>query len=111
MLEEYVPEIKYIKGTDNDTAEDLDRLLLINSDVTDCNITWEQLAESYGVDQLDGNTFPLTHQTINKYQRKYKELVPKILLGHSITVYTDHKNLTFENFTTERVLHWRLMLE
>ena len=34
-----------------------------------------------------------------------------ILLGHCITVYTDHKNLTFENFTTARVLSWRLMLE
>ena len=34
-----------------------------------------------------------------------------IVLGHHITVYTDHKNLTFENFTTERVLRWRLMLE
>ena len=34
-----------------------------------------------------------------------------IILGHRITVYTDHKNLTFENFTTERVLGWRLILE
>ena len=33
------------------------------------------------------------------------------LLGHRITVYTDHKYLIFENFTTERVLYWRLMLE
>ena len=34
-----------------------------------------------------------------------------ILLERRITVYTDHKNITFENFTTERVLRWRLMLE
>ena len=34
-----------------------------------------------------------------------------ILLGHRITVYTEHKNSTYENFTTERVLRWRLMLE
>ena len=26
-------------------------------------------------------------------------------------VYTDHKNLTYENFTTERDLIWRLLLE
>ena len=34
-----------------------------------------------------------------------------IILGHRIIVYTDHKNLRFETFTTERVMHWRLMLE
>ena len=27
-----------------------------------------------------------------------------ILLGHHITLYTDHKHITIENFTTERVL-------
>ena len=34
-----------------------------------------------------------------------------ILLGHRIVVYTDHKNLTFKNFNTERVMRWRLILE
>jgi hypothetical protein len=34
-----------------------------------------------------------------------------ILLGHHIKVYTDHKNLTFVNFNTERVMRWRLILE
>jgi hypothetical protein len=34
-----------------------------------------------------------------------------ILLGHIIKVYTDHKNLTFNNFTTDRVHRWRLIAE
>ena len=34
-----------------------------------------------------------------------------ILLWHQITVYTDHKNLTYKIFNTERVMRWRLILE
>ena len=34
-----------------------------------------------------------------------------ILLGHQITVYTDHKNLTHNFFNTERVMRWRVILE
>ena len=39
-----------------------------------------------------------------------KELC-NILLGHQITVYTDHKNLTYKKINTERVMRWRLILE
>ena len=34
-----------------------------------------------------------------------------ILLGQQITVYTDHRNLTFKHFNTERVMRWRLIVE
>ena len=34
-----------------------------------------------------------------------------ILLGNQMTVYTDHKNLTYKMFNTERVMRWRLILE
>ena len=34
-----------------------------------------------------------------------------ILLGQNLKIYTDHKNLTFTQFNTERVMRWRLVLE
>jgi hypothetical protein len=34
-----------------------------------------------------------------------------ILLGHLVKIYTDHKNLTFANFKTDRVHRWRLIVE
>ena len=34
-----------------------------------------------------------------------------ILLGQQIRIYTDHKNLCYKNFNTNRVLRWRLLLE
>jgi len=34
-----------------------------------------------------------------------------ILLGQKITIYTDHKNLLFNDLKTDRVLRWRLLIE
>ena len=42
LLEEYGPDIKYIKGTDNDAADDLIRLPLIKYGVKERVITREK---------------------------------------------------------------------
>ena len=34
-----------------------------------------------------------------------------MLLGSEINIYTDHRNLTFANFNTQRVLRWRCYVE
>ena len=64
-----------------------------------------------------GKPIALYSQMMNSSQQNYtttdKELLSmvatfkefrNILLGHQITVYTDHKNLTYKKFDTERVM-------
>ena len=34
-----------------------------------------------------------------------------ILLGQQIKVHTDHENLTYKNFNSDRVMRWRLYIE
>ena len=50
MLKYYGPNIKYIKGPDNDAADALSRLPLITSDTKESDITREYLSEIYCVD-------------------------------------------------------------
>jgi hypothetical protein len=60
-------------------------------------------------------TNPQTRYTVTELEllaivetlREYK----CILLGHLITIYTDHKNLTFSNFTTNCVTRCQLIVE
>ena len=54
--------------------------------------------------------YTTTERELLSIVEKLKEL-GTILIGKRITVYTECKNLTYHNFTTERVLRWRLMLE
>ena len=72
------PNIEYIKGYANDSYDAFIRIRLINYDMTENNNTRETLDEIYCVDKLDGDMFPLTNQTIDKYQWKYKELLDKL---------------------------------
>ena len=64
--------IKYTKEPDNDTADSFGGIPFINSDIKEIVITRENLSEIYFVDKLDGNTFKLTYQIVNKYQHKDK---------------------------------------
>ena len=45
--------------------------------------------------------------SIVETQKEFRNMI----LVQQIKVYTDHKNLTYKTFNTERVMRWRLILE
>jgi hypothetical protein len=72
----------------------------------------------------DGKPIAFYSRKLNDAQTRYttteRELLSivetlkeyrNILLGHEIEVHTDHKNLVYKHFNTERVMRWRLLLE
>ena len=77
-----------------------------------------------GVISQEGKPIAFYSRKLNDAQTRYttteRELLSivetlkayrNILLGQRLVVHTDHKNLVYKTFNTERVMRWRLILE
>ena len=76
ILEEYNPELKYIKGESNVVADALSRLAMLplESQPTQLN-----MAEDFGLeeDDLPEDAFPLSYKTFMIHQQAHKGLLTK----------------------------------
>ena len=109
--------IKYVIGCDVFLAyPDFNAPFLIHTDASKIQIGT--------VISQKGKPIAFYSQNMNStqynYTTTYKELLSilatlkefrNILLWHKISVYTDHKNLTYNFFNTESVMSWRLIIE
>ena len=74
VLEEYSPELIYIKGEDNTVADALSHLTMVQDQPTN----WVAQAEYYGQDALPKDTYLLSYKIIKKYQDKDTALQQKL---------------------------------
>ena len=85
LMEEYGPEIIYIKGEDNKAADAMSRLPFESSKIENPDsreqLSEDEVADHYGVDSLPQGTFPLRYKIIDEYQKKDKELVAALEKG------------------------------
>jgi len=78
VLEEFSPELVYIKGENNVIADALSRLDKVDSK-KEKKPKLEKLAELYALDDEDlpADAFPITYSNILKNQQKDKDLLKR----------------------------------
>ena len=60
--------------------------------IQECNVTDQYMSETYGIEELETGTFPLTYKNIDKYQRKDKQLLKILKRTIDSNISTDHTN-------------------
>ena len=96
---------------------DFSKTFIIHTDASHCQLG--------AVISQDGKPVAFCSQKLNPAQTRHttteRELLSvvetflkecrNILLGQQTEVFTDHKNLVYETFNTERVMRWHLIIE
>ena len=95
IIEEYGPELIYVKGENNIVADALSRLPTIQNISTDAEaqtMEMHEMAELFGQDDLDlpESAFPLTYKLITKYQKEDKELLKLLQDNDQFYIKTFH---------------------
>ena len=119
LIEEYGPEIKYIKGENNIVADALSRLDIDETNPTmEYEITNDMLAERYDISKLSDNEHPVTFRTIEKHQKKDRTLINKLKTNKNYTLKTfrggeksydlvlRHDKIVIPSTLKRKVLEW-----
>ena len=80
FIEEYSPDLRYIKGEENIVADALSRLGILNAPLEEAHFTEELRSACYALDEEDmpEDAFPLSYELIGKFQSKDKEILAEL---------------------------------
>ena len=84
VLEEYGPEVVYIKGIHNNAADALSRLDILEA-VPEASLRPVDLAERYDIDDIPADAYPLTYSLIDREQCRDLKLKKGLLQGRYST--------------------------
>ena len=77
-IEEYSPDIRYIKGKNNIVADALSRLDIEWENMEEAHFTDELRSHCYAADEMAPTDYPLSYKTIGAHQQKDKALLKKL---------------------------------
>ena len=84
-IEEYSPDIRYIKGEENIVADTLSRLEIKQAPLEQAHFTEELCSECYAFneDELPQDAFPLSYELIGTYQKADTKILAELKKSNS----------------------------
>ncbi len=79
-IEEYSPDLRYIKGKENIVADTLSWLEILNAPLDEAHFTEELRSACSALDEEDmpEDAFPLSYELIGKFQSKDKHILAEL---------------------------------